>query len=51
MAVPNCTELLAWDWAYEVRSEMQIEALYVLYEKFTHIQAVKILAHVNRSQL
>lgn len=51
MAVPDCTELLAWDWAYEVRSEMQIEALYVLYEKFIHIQAVKILAHDNRSQL
>lgn len=50
MAVPDCTELLAWDWAYDVRSE-EIEALHLLYEEFIHIQAVKILAHVNCFQL
>lgn len=51
MAVPDCTELLAWDWAYDVRSEKEIEALYLLYEEFIHIQAVKILAHDNCFQL
>lgn len=64
MAVPDCTELLAWDWAYEVRSEMQIEALYLLYEEFIHnmvsnysiilyyiIQSVKIIEHDNCFQL